>query len=413
MASLNRLAVIVKGWPRLSETFIAQELVGLEQRGLALELWSLRHPTDTRRHALAGALKARVNYLPEYLWQEPLRVLRGWLVARKLPGYAQARRHFVADWRRDPTPNRGRRFGQACVLAAEMGPETVHLYAHFIHTPGSVVRYAALMRGLGWSASAHAKDIWTTPEWEKREKLAEARWCVTCTKAGRDHLEALAPGKVRLVYHGLDFARWPAAPARPARDGSDRENPVVIVSVGRLVAKKGYDDLIAALARMGTARAWRFIHVGGGPLKAKLQAQADAAGISARIEWRGARDQADVLATLQAADIFVLASRIAADGDRDGLPNVLMEAASQGLPLVATDTAAIPELVGPESGILVAPGDAAALAEAIDSLVADPGRRARLGAAADARVRSEFPFARGLESLYDMLAECVSPPTPR
>jgi glycosyltransferase involved in cell wall biosynthesis len=410
---LNRLAVIVKGWPRLSETFIAQELVGLEAHGLPLELWSLRHPTDTRRHALAGALRAKVNYLPEYLWQEPMRVLRGWRVARRLPGYAAAFRQFLADWRRDPTPNRGRRFGQACVLAAEAGPETAHLYAHFIHTPGSVARYAAMLRGLGWSASAHAKDIWTTPDWEKREKLADAHWVTTCTKSGRDHLDALAPGKVRLVYHGLDFARWPAAPDRPARDGSDASDPVVVVSVGRLVAKKGYDDVIAALARMGTARAWRFVHVGGGPLKAQLIAQAQAAGIADRIEWRGARDQADVLAALRAADIFVLASRIAADGDRDGLPNVLMEAASQALPLVATDVAAIPELVGPESGILAAPGDVAALAGALDALVADPARRKRLGAAADARVRRDFPFARGVEALYDWLAACVSPPTPR
>ncbi len=410
---MTRLAVIVKGWPRLSETFIAQELVGLEAKGIDLELWSLRHPTDTRRHALHGALKAKVSYLPEYLWREPLRVLAGWWRARRLPGYAAAFAAFLRDWPRDPTPNRGRRFGQACVLAAEMGPQTAHLYAHFIHTPGSVARYAALMRGLGWSASAHAKDIWTTPDWEKREKLAGMEWCTTCTKAGHDHLEALGPGKIRLVYHGLDFARWPPAPARPPRDGSDAGDPVTIVSVGRLVAKKGYDDLIAALARMGTARAWRFVHVGGGPLKAQLQAQAQTAGIADRVEWCGARDHADVLATLRAGDLFVLASRIAADGDRDGLPNVLMEAASQGLALVATDVAAIPELVGPQSGVLVPPGDVVALADALAALIADPVRRAGLGAAADARVRSDFPFARGLETLYDLLDACVSPPTPR
>ncbi len=407
---MTRLAVIVKGWPRLSETFIAQELVGLEARGLELELWSLRHPTDTRRHALAGSLKARVNYLPEYLWREPARALAGWVQARRLPGYAAALATFLSDWRRDPTPNRGRRFGQACVLAAEMGPETAHLYAHFIHTPGSVARYAAIMRGLGWSASAHAKDIWTTPDWEKREKLAAMHWCTTCTKAGFEHLETLGPGKTRLVYHGLDFARWPDPPARA---GKDPNAPVVIVSVGRLVAKKGYDDTIAALARIGTARAWRFVHVGGGPLKAQLQAQAAAAGIADRIEWRGARDQADVLSALREADLFVLASRIAADGDRDGLPNVLMEAASQGLALVATDVAAIPELVGPESGVLVPPGDVAALAAAIEGLLGDPDRRATLGAAANARVRRDFPFARGLETLYDLLHACVSPPMHR
>ncbi len=410
---MNRLAVIVKGWPRLSETFVAQELVGLEAKGLELELWSLRHPTDTRRHALAGALKAKVNYLPEYLWREPLRTLAGWWCSRRLPGYAAARRAFLRDLVRDFTPNRVRRFGQALVLAAEMGPETAHLYAHFIHTPGSVARYAAMLRGLGWSASAHAKDIWTTPDWEKREKLAGMDWCTTCTKAGRDHLDALVPGKTKLVYHGLDFARWPEAPARPPRDGTRDGDPVTIVSVGRLVAKKGYDDLIAALALLPQGLHWRFVHVGGGPLKAALQRQAQAAGLADRIEWRGARDHGDVLAALRAADLFVLASRVAADGDRDGLPNVLMEAASQGLALVATDVAAIPELVRPDCGVLVPPSDPAALAAGVAALIGDPGRRAALGAAANARVRQDFPFARGLESLYDSLVACVSPPTPR
>ncbi len=410
---MNRLAVIVKGWPRLSETFVAQELVGLEARGLDLELWSLRHPTDRVRHALADSLKARVNYLPEYLWQEPRRVFAGWRHARRLPGYAAAFAAFLADWRRDPTPNRGRRFGQACVLAAEMAPGTAHLYAHFIHTPGSVARYAALMRGLGWSASAHAKDIWTTPDWEKREKLADMAWCATCTRAGADHLERLGPGKVKLIRHGLDIARWPAAPVRRPRDGSDPADPVVIVSVGRLVPKKGYDDLVASLAKLDRGRAWRFVHVGGGPLKAELAAQARAAGIADRIEWRGAQDQTRVLAALRDGEIFVLASRIAADGDRDGLPNVLMEAASQGMALVATDAAAIPEFVTPACGVLTAPGDRDGLAAALAALVADPARRAELGKAADLRVRGEFPFARGLETLYDSLLSCVSPSTPR
>jgi glycosyltransferase involved in cell wall biosynthesis len=411
---VKRLTVIVKGWPRLSETFVAQELVGLEARGLELDLWSLRHPTDTRRHALHLQLKARVRYLPEYLWQEPGRVLRGLVAAVRLPGWGAALATFLKDWRRDPTPNRGRRFGQACVLAAEMDPATAHLYAHFIHTPGSVARYAAILRGLGWSASAHAKDIWTTPAWEKAEKLADMAWCTTCTQSGAEHLNALVPGKTHLVYHGLDLARWPAPTAmRPARDGTDPSDPVRIVSVGRLVAKKGYDDLIAALGRLDKNTAWRLVHIGGGPLKESLQAQASAAGIAERIDWRGAQDQNQVRAALAAGDLFVLASRIAADGDRDGLPNVLMEAASQGLALVATEVAAIPEFVTADCGVLIPPGDPAALAAALQALIGDPAARARLGVAAQSRVQRDFPFARGCEALYQLLQPCLSPPTPR
>ena len=166
------LAVVVKGWPRLSETFIAQELVALEEAGQQFDIWSLRFPTDRKTHPLHDRLKARVRYLPEYLHQEPLRVLRAWRAARRLPGYHTARRIWLADLGRDISRNRIRRFGQACVMAVELPTATAGIYAHFLHTPASVARYAAIMRGLPWSFSAHAKDIWTSPDWELCEKLA-------------------------------------------------------------------------------------------------------------------------------------------------------------------------------------------------------------------------------------------------
>ncbi|MBX6321380.1 MAG: colanic acid biosynthesis glycosyltransferase WcaL, partial [Rhodospirillaceae bacterium] len=231
---------VLKGYPRLSETFIAQEIRALEARGLDIRIVSLRRPTDRTVHPVHREIRAPVAYLPEYLWREPLRVIGGWRRVRRLPGYRAARAAWLADLRRDRTPNRGRRFGQALVLAAELPPGARHLHAHFLHTPASVVRYAALMTGLPWSASAHARDIWTTPDWEKREKLAAAAWVVTCTAAGAAHLKALAPqaGAVNLVYHGIDFARFPPAPGpRPRRDGSDPADPVRILSVGRAVEK--------------------------------------------------------------------------------------------------------------------------------------------------------------------------------
>jgi len=140
------IAVILKGYPRLSETFIAQELHALEERGLPLALYSLRHPTDRETHPIHGEIRAAVYYLPEYLHQEPLRVLRGWQHARRLSGYGKAVAAWWRDFRRDPTLNRIRRLGQALVLAAEMPDNVVALHAHFLHTPASVARYAALLR---------------------------------------------------------------------------------------------------------------------------------------------------------------------------------------------------------------------------------------------------------------------------
>lgn len=397
------LAVVVKGWPRLSETFIAQELKALEDRGLAFEIWSLRRPTDRKVHALHKQIKAPVRYLPEYLMNEPARVLRGYAIASKLPGFRLAWRAWLDDVTRDFSFNRVRRFGQACVLAAEAPADLRFLYAHFLHTPGSVARYAAMMRRIGWGVSAHARDIWTIPAWEKTEKLASARFAVTCTGAGAEHLNALAPRPdfVRLLYHGLDLGRFPPAPEqRPRRNGTDMQDPVVFVSVGRLIEKKGYQDLIKALGELPRAMRWRLVHIGGGPMAAALRQQAAAAGIAHRIEWRGPSDQSEVIAALRAGDLFVLAPRIAADGDRDGLPNVLLEAASQKLPILSTELSGVPEFVEHmKTGVLVRPNAPRMLAEALMTLARDPDLREALAEAAHKRLTERFGAAQGAEML--------------
>jgi glycosyltransferase involved in cell wall biosynthesis len=408
------LAIVVKGWPRLSETFIAQELVALEEAGLQFDIWSLRHPTDTKRHPLHERLRAKVRYLPEYLYDDPARVGRAREIARTLPGYQQAYAVWRADLRRDETHNRIRRFGQACVLAAELPEGTRGLYSHFLHTPSSVARYAAIMRGLPWSYSAHAKDIWTSPEWEKREKLAgphAALFGATCTAYGARHLRDLAgdPTKVDLIYHGLDLSRFPLPPERPLRATGA---PLRLLSVGRLVEKKGFDRLIAALALLPDDIDWRWTHIGGGDLGPRLAAEAETFRIADRIDWRGPCDQPEVIAAMRAADIFVLPSRIAQDGDRDGLPNVLMEAASQLLPIISTAVAAIPEFIDNGTQGLLAEDDAEALAQAITTLARDPAQAARMAGAARDRLLAEFTMQPGIDRLAAKLRQMLALPTP-
>jgi glycosyltransferase involved in cell wall biosynthesis len=399
----GRVAFVLKGYPRLSETFIAQEILALEQRGLEILIVSLRHPTDRKIHPIHRAIRAELFYLPEYLCNEPRRVWQGWRRSRRYRGYRQARAAWLADLRRDPTPNRVRRFGQALVLAAELPPDVKHLHAHFLHTPASVARYATLIAGLDWTASAHAKDIWTLPAWEKSVKLAEASWVVTCTEAAREHLLGLAPalGAIGLCYHGLDLARFPASPRRSnSNAGKDPEHPIVLLSVGRAVAKKGYDDLLAALALLPDDLEWRFVHIGGGALEASLRRRAENLGLAHRIEWRGAQAQPEVIAAYREADLFVLASKVSKDGDRDGLPNVLIEAQSQQLACISTNVSAIPELIHDgRTGVLTPPGHPVALARAIAALMRDPGRRVLLGAAGEARVRSRFSMEPEIEGL--------------
>jgi glycosyltransferase involved in cell wall biosynthesis len=390
-----RVAFVLKGYPRLSETFIAQEIAALERRGLEILIVSLRHPTDVRRHALHDEIRAALLYLPEYLLREPLRVFRAWRHVRRMGNYSKTFRIWMRDLARDPTPNRIRRFGQALVLAAELPADVTRLHAHFLHTPASVARYAALLRGLPWSGSAHAKDIWTTPAWEKREKLASCEWLVTCTAANREHLAALAPpGRVELVYHGVDLTRFPQQPS--SRDGE----PVVILSVARLIEKKGIEVLLEALARVSPELHWKFVQVGDGPLKERLVQHARQLKIQQRVHWRGALTQEQLLIEYRNADVFALASRIASDGDRDGLPNVLLEAQSQGLPCVATRVSAIPELVRDgQTGLLVEENDPDALARALEALIGNPARRRALGLAGQARVVESFALDANVEPL--------------
>ncbi|MGA1855416.1 glycosyltransferase family 4 protein [Azospirillum sp. 11R-A] len=410
-----KIAVVVKGYPRLSETFIAQELLALQQRGIDLAIWSLRHPTDSRRHALHDRITAPVHYLPEYLRDEPARVLRalGRLILRHPAGLLRTAAGWLRDLKRDRTANRGRRFGQALVLAAELPADVPFLYTHFLHTPASVGRYAASIRGIGWGFSAHAKDIWTTPEWEKREKLADARFGATCTAVGAAHLRDLAadPSRIDLVYHGLDLSRFPAPPDRSdaaQRDGSAPDRVVEILSVGRLVEKKGYDRLLDALATLPDGLHWRLVHIGSGDLKQALRAQAERLGVSDRIEWRGAQDQATVIQALRHADLFVLTSVVAGDGDRDGLPNVLMEAASQRLAILSTAVSAIPEFIADGTHGLLTDGTPPAIAAALERLAGDPALRLRLADAAYGRLCAEFGMTAGIDRLVRRLEEAAA-----
>ncbi|WP_170604535.1 glycosyltransferase family 4 protein [Ruegeria arenilitoris] len=402
------LAVLVKGWPRLSETFIAQELVALQNAGHSFDIWSLRHPTDTKRHPLHDKFRGQVHYLPEYLYDEPNRLDAARGIAVHLPGYEAAYRIFRKDLRRDPTHNRIRRFGQACVLAAELPAGTRALYAHFLHTPSSVARYAAIMRDLPWSFSAHAKDIWTSPDWEKREKLQAvtygATFGATCTAIGADHLRGLAddPDRVDLIYHGLDLSRFPEPPDRTERANN---SPFRMLSVGRLVEKKGFDRLLDAFALLPSSLDWFWTHIGGGALDRELRSYASSRGLSDRITWKGACDQPEVVAEIRQSDLFVLPSRIATDGDRDGLPNVLMEAASQRLPILSTPVSAIPEFIQNGTHGILSRDEPTALADAIIEVAENPENAAHMADAAYTRLLAEFRMAPGIARLSKRLNE--------
>ncbi|NKN37525.1 glycosyltransferase family 4 protein [Agrobacterium sp. a22-2] len=405
----RKITVLLKGYPRLSETFIAQELLGLEKAGFELELVSMRRPTDKKRHPVNDEIRAPVHYLPEYLHEEPARVLKALWAVRSNPGLRDALKQFWRDLKRDFTRNRFRRFGQAAVLAAEWPQGSEWLHVHFIHTPASVASYASQISGIPWTVSAHAKDIWTSADWDLSEKLQRADWVVTCTGVGFDKLNSLANGRgnVNLSYHGLDLERFPKFEGeRPARDGLDAADPVRILSVGRAVKKKGYDTILEALARFPSSIHWRFTHIGGGDELPALKALADHLGIADRITWKGSMSQQDVLTHYRESDLFTLACRITADGDRDGLPNVLVEAASQAVMSVTTTVSAISELFHDrENALLVETDNSEKLSAALQVAISDPILRETLGTAAEARVRRDFDYHNSIHDLDRLFHE--------
>jgi glycosyltransferase involved in cell wall biosynthesis len=401
-----RICVVNAGWPRLSTTFVAQELVGLEQLGLELWLATYGRSDDDVRQAIHARLQAPVHRLPMRP-RASLRYLRAWLKMRGRPGYRRA----VALLREQQARQKGKRpvraFGRGLILAAEMPADVGLVYAHFLDAPTSAALYAATILELPLAASAHARDIWTASADDLAAKLKAMRWCATCTEPGAEYLRGLAddPAKVRLVYHGLDFARFPDAPAeRPRRDGSEPADPVRLLSVGRAVEKKGFDGLLEALAALPPELAWEWHHIGSGPKLEPLRRRAEALGIASRIHWHGARDQASVIERYRDCDLFVLPSREAGDGDRDGLPNVLMEAQTQGLACLSTRFSAIPELIrDDDTGLLVEPGNTAALSAALERLIRSPNDRHRLGDAGCRRVREQFSAETGLRTLAGLI----------
>jgi glycosyltransferase involved in cell wall biosynthesis len=180
------------------------------------------------------------------------------------------------------------------------------------------------------------------------------------------------------------------------------------MSVGRLVEKKGYDRLIDALALLPASVNWHFTHIGGGALDAQMRTRAQEAGLADRITWRGACDQPEVIAAMRESDLFVLPSRIAEDGDRDGLPNVLMEAASQKLPILSTPVSAIPEFIDDGVHGMLRQDDPATIAEAITAFAQDPALGPALADAAHARLIAEFTMPPGIVHLHKRLTDMLA-----
>jgi glycosyltransferase involved in cell wall biosynthesis len=413
------VAYVLKAFPRLSETYIHSEIHRLEEAGMRLRLYSIK-PVECSergaRHPVVDRIRAVLVYLPEVTsvssvsvgaWLRTnlrpflgpvARTARRWprgLAAAAAAAFAQAvraRRGFLAA----PRKLYLKEFLQAVALADHLrrAPEVRHLHAHYAHGSTTVAWLAARITGLSFSFTAHAKDVYSdelNPAGLLRRKLLAARFAVTCTGANGDHLRRIAPeASVHVVYHGLneDLQELVAE----ADGGAGPNGTLRLLGVGRLVEKKGFDTLVEACAalRRDGVRFEATIAGPDGPHGPAVRELIAARGLAGAIRLAGPLSQRQLYDEYRRAAALCLPCRIVGQ-DRDGIPNVLVEAMACGTPVVTTGISGIPELVSDGvDGLLVAPDDPEALAAAIRALDADRGLARRLGAAGRATVRERF-----------------------
>lgn len=433
--SEGAVAYILKGFPRLSETFIASEIYRLERLGTRLRLYVIKPSDESQQHAIVDRIRAKPEYLPPTTSLSATSLFR-WLrahlkdflpalcsVARRRPlglaracgaAFAQAvraRRSFFA-W---PRKLYLKEFLQAAAIAdlALDSPDVRHLHAHFCHGATTVTWLASMMTGLPFSFTAHAKDIYCeslNPVRLLRRKMRAARFVVTCTDANREHLLKIEPrAEVHCIYHGLN-----AEFAGLLEDSScapSKESPLLrALGVGRLVPKKGFDVLVEAcgILRSRNVQFEALIVGEHGEHEALIRERIRQLGLESSIHLTGPMEQSKLYEEYRRASAFCLPCRVLESGDRDGIPNVLVEAMACGLPVITTGVSGIPEVITDGvNGQLIPPDNPQALADALLRLDHDPHLARRLSDEAQATVRERFDGERFAAQLADLFREAV------
>ncbi len=393
---MARVAYIVSRFPKLTETFVLDELLAIERLGVAVEIYALIRGRERLVQPEAEALIERARYSPLV---SPAVLAAHWHFLRRQPGawfgalgavlwgtLGSANFFFGAIG----TFPKAVRFA----LEIERGGVT-HVHAQFANHPALAAFVVHRLTGIPWSFTARGSDIHVDRTMLHR-KIEEAAFAITVSAFNKDlmlkecgdHLRE----KIHVIYGGIDTDRF--SPRAPAPLPAPR--PVRILCVARFEEVKGHACLVEAcriLRDRGIAFECRLI--GDGPLQAAIARQVGAAALGTVVHFDGALSHGEVARHLAESDVAVLATVPARSGKREGIPNVLKEAMAAGLPVVASPLGGIPELVDDDcSGLLVPPGNPAALAEALAHLAADPGLRRRLGAAGREKILAEFDLRR-------------------
>jgi glycosyltransferase involved in cell wall biosynthesis len=405
-----RLGYLYSRYPVISQTFCDAEMLALERRGIELVIGSVYPPLTSLRHEYIARLRAPIHYAPP---QEILRILRCEAkTSRKWP------RDLVEqhDGKYGAAAKAEQRARNALYFAEFFAQNGVdHVHVHFANRAAHTALFLKQISGIPFSVTAHGQDFMKDLGSDDllREICAAAEFVAAETDYSRDLLRQRCPdsaAKIQRVYNGIDLERFPAPRNDTARPPVALHHQPRIVSVGRLVAFKGFDDLIDACAELAR-RQIDFVCeiIGDGPLRETLQAKIEQLNLASRVNLLGSLSQGAVLEKLQAADIFALASTTDAQGATDVFPTVILEAMASARPVVSTRLAGIPELiVEGETGMLAPSGHSTALAHALEQLLRDPELRLRFGHAGRDRIEQHFRIEQTVAPLIAMLERSCS-----
>ena len=408
-ARAMKIGLVLKMFPRLSETFILNEVLELERQGVRLHIFSLKRPADAVLHGQSKLVRSPITYLPEKIYRGPLRIALGQChVATNHP--RRWRRTMLSVLRR---LTRGgdngmlTAFCQACCIVREMG-KVRHLHAHYANVPAKVALLVHRLTGISFSITTHAKDIFQNDPFASpklHERMSRASFIVANSRFSADHIRSQLREQrpIHTIYNGVDLEAFSFH-----RNG---QSEPLILSVGRLVEKKGFSDLIAA-CHMLKQRGINFTCelVGTGRLSDALKQQIADSGLQDRIRMIGPLPQETLREHYGRAMIFALPCIAASDGDRDILPNVLKEAMATGVPVVTTRLDGIEELIEDGvSGLLIEPGNVAALADRLELLLADAQLRQRLAGRAREVIEERFDRRTNFALLRKLLSEAAQP----
>jgi glycosyltransferase involved in cell wall biosynthesis len=393
-----KVLYVLKRYPRLSETFIVRELIGIESAGIEVGIDALLGAEEGVRHQEVDRVKAIVRYVP----RRPATSASATLGAH-FRVFVRAPRRWTAEARQALSAARSdrpwhrsdpwRRFLQAGFVADRLRRERFdHVHAHFATAASDVAVPAAKMAGVPVTVTAHAKDIFLTANADRlKGRLGRVDTIISISAFNVDHMRSI--GVNRPIVH------VPNGVALGTAHGGDRNGPILCVT--RLVEKKGIDTLIEAVSLLKHDRPnLRVEIVGGGPLLGDLKELSAQLGVSDRVLFAGPQPSTEVDAAYARCSMVVLPCRVTSDGDRDGLPTVLVEALARAIPVVSTSVVGIPELVRDgDTGLLVQPDDPSALATAMDKLLSNPDLARELGSRGRALVASEYDPATSCELL--------------